>query len=81
MNIMMSMNGVHYCGLIDTGAQISLVSASVVRELERFSWNIPRNCIRAQIKGLAGQIVAWKEVRLKVSLGSMSEVKQFYCFE
>ena len=80
MTIMMSMNGVHYCGLIDTGAQISLVSASMVRKFERFNRNIPRNCVHAQIKGLAGQIIAWEEVRLKVCLGHMNEVEHNFYF-
>ena len=31
-----------YCGLIDTGAQVSLVSVDFVKVLELFDWHIPK---------------------------------------
>src|SRR5678815_5572507 len=52
MAVKVQVDGKVYCGLIDTGSQISLVNASVVRELEQMTWQIPRRNTSVKIKGI-----------------------------
>ena len=75
MTVLVQVNGVRYCGLIDTGAQISLVNASVVRDIEKLSWNIPRNLARVTINGIGeDDVMAWEEVSLELSFGELGNV-------
>ena len=75
MTVVLQVNDRRYCGLVDTGAQISLVSASVVREVENFRWNITRKCVNVAIHGIGeGCVIAWEEVELEVSVGELRSV-------
>ena len=59
------------------GAQVSLVSVDVVRELERLDWCILRQCANVRLNGIGeSKILAWDEVMLGVSIGIFGEVEQ-----
>ena len=76
MALKVRINDKVYCGLIDTGAQVSLVSADVVRELEQLNWRIPRRCANVKLNGIGeGKTLAWEEVTLEVSMGTFGEVE------
>ena len=75
MTALLSMNGGSYCGLIDTGSQISLVCESVVKDMENFNVKVERRKVRFTIKGLAGKVIALEEVILTVSMKELEEVK------
>ena len=75
MTVVLQVNDKRYCGLIDTGAQISLVNASVVREEERQSWILSRRSVNVNIHGIGeGCVIAWEEVGLTVSIGKLMNV-------
>ena len=75
----MDLSGNKYCGLVDTGAQVSLVSASVIRELEKSTWDVERRCETMALHGLGkGHVMSWEEVVLVVSVGKMEEVKHVF---
>ena len=52
MALKVRINDKVYCEWIDTGAQVSLVSADVVRELKRLDWRIPRQCAYARLNDI-----------------------------
>ena len=77
MKVKVHIDGVNFCGLIDTGAQVSLVNECVVNEVIQKGENIEYKDSRIRITGIGeGQVLAWKQVRLKIMLGSDLEVEQ-----
>ena len=74
MGVRLSVGGIVYCGLINTGAQISLVNMRVVRELESQGQVLSRSKMKVNIQGIGkGMIVAWERVRLRIKLGEYFE--------
>ena len=66
-----------YCGLIDTGSQISLVNSTVVEDLERLHLKFQRKPAHFRLNGIgSGYIFAWEEIIIEITIGALSGVVQ-----
>ena len=52
MKVSVSVENKTYYGLIDTGAQVSLISANVVQEIEKYGSLLGRKSVKVRIKRL-----------------------------
>ena len=56
MKVSVSVENKTYYGLIDTGAQVSLISANVVQEIEKYGSLLGRKSVKVRIKGLEKEV-------------------------
>ena len=76
MEVKVGVKDMVYCGLIDTGAQVSLVNKNVIEELEREGVKFRKKQVKIRIHGIGkGELFAWEEVQLGITLGNRLEVE------
>ena len=56
MKVSVSVENKTYYGLIDTGAQVSLISANVVQEIEKYGSLLGRKSVKVRIKRLEKEV-------------------------